>query len=171
MHPAVQNPAARIEGADEYLEEHYLALLGRLEQKLAAPRARGALRSLERLAEIVNEIGAETSPGPDVRLRDEVLDRALGRARIEVPELVLVRQRQDRITLALATTVYTSWRDEPEDRSELFGALAAGLAKLAELLLRELATHFGSQASRKRFGETVDVFVSDLRALAKDLAL
>jgi len=160
------------QAADADLEECLLMLIARLEQTVAGMRGRGsrsAVKLLTPLAGIAEEVAAASAPGPDFRPRAELLEIALAQGRGIFPELVLVRQAGDRLSLKLAGAVHGAWRDEPGERQRVFAAIGRGLVGLAEILLRNLAGRFATAAVQARFAETAAVFVTDLETMALQL--
>jgi hypothetical protein len=160
------------QAADADLEERLLMLIARLERRVAGMWGKGsrsAVKLLEPLAGMIDEIAAASAPGPDVRQREEFLETALTESRKIFPELVLVRRRRDRLSLALAGAVDGAWRDEPGERQKVFAAIVKGLVTLIEILFSSLGDLFATAPVRIRFAETAAVFFTDLETVALQL--
>jgi hypothetical protein len=160
------------QAADADLEERLLMLIARLERRVAGMWGKGsrsAVKLLEPLAGMVEEITAASAPGPDGRRREEFLEIALTESRKIVPELVQVRQRRDRLSLALAGVVDGAWRDEPGERRQVFTAIVRGLVTLIGILFGSLGDLFETAPVRSRFAETAAVFFTDLETVALQL--
>jgi hypothetical protein len=164
-------PAAKAP-CDGMLLNDLIGLLGGLEQDRARMAERGGdpqrLGGLILLTSVVNALIAfVTARCP----QSSVLpSRVLARLADADPYTQLLGEEDERITVATAIAVLSSWTGSPEDRQGMIDDLCRALLDVLSNYSESIAALFQDAPLRDEWRETFAIFADDLRVAAQRLA-